>query len=672
MPADPLLQPLRIKHLVLKNRVMSTSHAISYHDDFKPKQQYQLYHEEKAKGGIALTMFGGSTNVAPDSASVFGQLHAGYDDIIPYFQEFAARIHRHGAALMCQLSHLGGRTHWRADHWLPVVAPSRYREPMHRAVSKEMDRYDIERIVKSFGQAARRCKEGGLDGVEILAHGHLIGQFWSPAVNKRTDAFGGSLENRCRFGLMVLEEVRRQVGDGFIVGLRTTMGEGFAEGLSDEACLEIAVLHERSGLIDFLNLNYGRIDTVYGLASYMPGMQVGLAPNLRRAGAFKKHLSLPVFHACRITDMATARHAVGDGLVDMIGMTRAHIADPHIVNKLTRGEEERIRPCVGATYCSWHRRCIHNPAIGREAQLPHVVAPAAAKKRVVVIGAGPAGLEAARVSAERGHEVIVFEAAAKAGGQVRLAARVPSRKDLIGIIDWRVAEAERLGVAFRFNALADAEMVLAEAPDIVVAATGGLPDRLGEIAGSELCSTVWDVLEAPSRPTGHVLIFDGTGTINAASCAERLMLDGARITFVTPDHFATQETSHLDRPFLLRRLYQGKATIVPDRRLVGVARTGNSLAATLVNELTGEVETLSCESVVVENGTSPVTDAFDGLRRHSRNDGVTDIDALAAGAPQAVTVNPEGRFRLYRIGDAIASRDIHAAILDALRLCKDF
>lgn len=158
MKNDPLLQPFRLKHLRLKNRVMSTSHAISYQEDFKPKQQYQLYHEEKAKGGIALTMFGGSTNVAPDSASVFGQLHAGYDDIIPYFQAFSARIHKHGAAIMCQLSHLGGRTHWRADHWLPVVAPSRYREPLHRAVSKEMDRHDIARIVKSFGQAARRCK----------------------------------------------------------------------------------------------------------------------------------------------------------------------------------------------------------------------------------------------------------------------------------------------------------------------------------------------------------------------------------------------------------------------------------------------------------------------------------------------------------------------------------
>jgi 2,4-dienoyl-CoA reductase-like NADH-dependent reductase (Old Yellow Enzyme family) len=672
MSEDVLLQPLRIKHLVLKNRVMSTSHAISYHEDFKPKQQYQLYHEEKAKGGIALTMFGGSTNVAPDSASVFGQLHAGNDDIIPHFQEFAARIHRHGTAIMCQLSHLGGRTHWRADHWLPVVAPSRYREPMHRAVSKEMDRHDIERIVKAFGQAARRCREGGLDGIEILAHGHLVGQFWTPSVNKRTDEFGGSLANRCRFGLLVLEEIRRQVGDDFIVGLRTTMGEGFEEGLSDAECLEIALLHEASGLIDFLNLNYGRIDTVLGLASYMPGMQVGLAPSLVRAGEFKKHVRLPVFHACRITDMATARHAVRAGLVDMIGMTRAHIADPHIVKKVMKGEEERIRPCVGATYCSWHRRCIHNPAIGREATLPHDIAPAATRKRIVVVGAGPAGLEAARVCAERGHSVIVFEAAAKPGGQIRLATRVASRRDLIGIVDWRVAEAERQGVQFRFNCLADAETVLAEAPNIVVAATGGLPDRLANMPGAELCSTVWDALEAPSPPSGRVLVFDGTGTINASSCAEKLIEDGAQLIYVTPDYYATQETSHLDRPFLLRRLYQGKARIMPDRRLTGVERSGNTLLATLTNELTDESESIACEAVVLENGTSPMTELYDDLKAGSENDGVTDVDALAAGRAQDFRVNPDSRFRLYRIGDAVASRDIHAAILDALRLCKDF
>lgn len=234
---------------------------------------------------------------------------------------------------MVQFSHLGARTHWRADHWLPVVAPSRFREPLHRAIAREMDREDILRIVRDFGEAARRCREGGLDGLEVLAHGHLA-EFWSPHYNQRTDDFGGSLRNRCRFGLMVFEEMRRQAGDDYIMGIRTAMGEGFEGGLSDDECLEINRIFQDFGLIDFFNVNYGRIDTAIGMASGMPGMQLGLSPNLVRAGKFKREVKLPVFHACRITDMATARHAIRDGLVDMIGMTRAHIADPHIVNRI--------------------------------------------------------------------------------------------------------------------------------------------------------------------------------------------------------------------------------------------------------------------------------------------------------------------------------------------------
>src|SRR5690606_17981118 len=186
---------------------------------------------------------------------------------------------------------------------------------------------------------------------------------------------------------------------------------------------------------------------------------------------------------------------VKEGIVDMIGMTRAHIADPHIVNKVKRGEDERIRPCVGATYCSWQRRCIHNPAVGREATLPHEIAPAEIRKRVVVIGAGPGGLEAARVSAARGHEVYVLEANSQAGGQVRLATRIPSRRDLIGIVDWRVAECEKMSVVFRFNTYADAETVLELAPDYVVVATGGLPDIPTRVVGAELCQSSWEAIE---------------------------------------------------------------------------------------------------------------------------------------------------------------------------------
>jgi len=412
---DPLMSPLKIRGITLKNRIFSTSHAIRFGRDGLPQERYQLYHEEKAKGGIALTMFGGSSNVSPDSGAVFGGLSLYHDGAIRHLREFADRIHRHDTAIMVQLTHLGGRSHWRTDGWLPIVGPSRFREPAHRGFAKEIEKHDIDRIVKEFGDTTARCREAGLDGVELHVHHHLVGQFWSPLMNRRTDEYGGSVENRARFGLRVLEEMRRRAGDDFLISMRMAVGEGDDGGMSDEDYLEMGRIHERSGLVDFFNLTYGRIDTSIGLSRYMPGMALGLAPQLKFVAAFKQHVGLPVFHAARLNDLATARFAISEGLIDMVGMTRAHIADPHIVRKIHERREDEIRPCVGATYCSWHGSCIHNASIGREKTLPHLIAKADRFRRVTIVGAGPGGLEAARVCAERGHEVTILEAAPKAG-----------------------------------------------------------------------------------------------------------------------------------------------------------------------------------------------------------------------------------------------------------------
>lgn len=667
---DPLLQPLKLGHLTLRNRLFSTSHAISYGEDGMPKDRYQRYHEEKAKGGIGLTMFGGSSNVSPDSGSVFGQLSVGRDEVIGYFREFSDRIHRHDTAIMCQITHLGGRSHWRADNWLPTVAPSRYREPSHRGFTKEIEKYDIERIIREFGDAAWRCREGGLDGLEIHVHGHLLGQFWSPDVNRRTDEYGGSIENRARFGLRVLEEIRRRVGDSFLVGLRMAVGEGREDAMTDDEYLEMGRLHERSGLMDFFNLTYGRIDTEVGLAEYMPGMAVRLAPQLPFVAAFRKHVGLPTFHAARINDLATARYAISEGLIDLVGMTRSHIADPHIVNKLSSGVEETIRPCVGATYCSWQRRCIHNVSIGREKELPHQIEPAAAPRRVTVVGAGPGGLEAARICAERGHRVTVFEAASQAGGQVLLASRLTSRGDLIGIVDWRVNELGRLGVDIQYNVYADADVIAASRPDVVILATGGLPDQMeGEVQGAEHAQTLWQVLESPGDQHGTVLFYDGLGMLQGSIGAQTLAERGAKVTFVTPDSTPGKEMSYLERPFAMRALYSTGTSIQPDRQLKSIERQGNRLTATVANEYTGEVQTIDCDRVVIERGTIPMDELYLDMHATARNRGEIDISAMAAGLPQP---EPDGEgWLLYRIGDAVSSRDIHAAMLDAMRLCRN-
>ena len=666
---DPLLQPFQLRHLTLKNRIMSTSHTMLYSVDGAPQERYQLYHEEKARGGLALTMFGGSSAVAQDSATASGVINLTQDSVIPHFQQFAERIHRYDCALMCQITHLGRRARTRAFDWLPTVSSSRSRE-VDGGFPKVMDHGDIDRIVKSYGEAALRCKDGGLDGCEVVGQAHLLEQFWSPASNWRSDEFGGTLENRLRFGFMVLEEIRRKVGDDFIVGIRIAIDQNLDGGLSKEDCLEIARIHEKSGLVDFLNLNYGSVDTEIAYINLMPGMSAPTATYLDLVQEFTRETTLPTFHACRIIDAATARHAIREGIVDMVGMTRAHLADPHIVKKIEAGQESRIRPCVGATFCMDHRFCLHNPSTGREASLPHEVPGTDARKRVVVVGGGPAGLEAARVCALRGHEVILLEALDRAGGQVVLAAKADWRRELLGITNWLNEEVGHLGVDVRFSVYADRDIVLGFDPDAVVIATGGLPD-LAWLEGHEFCDSVWDILSGGTKIRETVLLYDELGDHAGASCAEVLADSGADVELAFRGHQAAQIAGYCNYPIYLKHFYEKGVVLTPDRRLVKVERCGRQLRSTFQNELTGQVEERLTDQVVVEHGTVPLDDLYAALRAESCNNGSVDMGRLLAGQPQTSTDERGDGYELFRVGDAVSSRDIHCAILDSRRLCKD-
>ncbi len=678
MTDDPLLQPYRLKHLTLRNRVFSSSHEPAYSEGGMPTDRYRLYHVEKAKGGIGMTMTAGTAIVAEDSPPAFGNLHAYKDEIVPWIRRMTDEVHEHGAACMIQISHLGRRTGWAQDDWLPVVAPSPLREPAHRSIPKEAEDWDIERIVGKYADAAERMQAGGMDGIEVEAYGHLFDQFLSPLTNRRTDEWGGDDEGRLRFGWGVLSAIRDRVGSEFVVGVRMVIDETEPGGIDTPRGLEVLRRFEEGGLIDFINVIRGYIPHEAGLTEVIPIHGMPSVPHLDFAGMVREHTDLTVLHASKVDEVASARHAIREGKVDLVGMTRAHIAEPHIVRKIVEGREEEIRPCVGATYCldriyeAGEALCIHNAATSREQTMPHVIEPASERRRVVIVGAGPAGLEAARVAGERGHDTIVLEAMPWAGGQINLAVRNQRRKDLQGIVDWRLAECGRLGVDIRYDTFADGELVASLDPDVVIVATGGQPQLPPDIEeGAHRVVTSWDVLGGDVTPTGDVLFFDDNGTHSALSAAEMIARSGAKLEIVTPERMFGVEVGGLNHVPYARAFNETNTRITLHQRVTAVRPEAGRLCVELGSEHTDHRDVRHVDWVVADHGTEALADTYLELRDRSTNLGAVDYAALMEGRPQAVVRNADGAFQLFRIGDAVASRNIHAAAYDALRLVKD-
>jgi mycofactocin system FadH/OYE family oxidoreductase 2 len=638
-----LFMPIKVGSITLKNRIFSTGHVPAFAVGGYPTERYRLYQAEKAKGGIGLTIFGGSSSVAANSTAAEWSMVANHDDsIIPSYKEMADAVHAHGAKIMTQLTHMGRRGRSDVDKWLPLVAPSAIPEPYHHEVPHEIEEHQIWEIIRAFGQAVRRCKEGELDGVELsAAHNHLLDQFWSPKFNQRTDQWGGSLDNRMRFSMEVLEEIRRVVGRDYVVGIRIAGDEFLEGGLGLEDMKEIAQRLAASGLLDFFNILGGSAENYVNLAAAVPNMMFPSQPYVYLAAAIKEVVDIPIFHAGKIVDPVAAEQVLAEGWVDVVGMTRAQIADPHMVNKARDGRLEDIRQCVGANQCIDRLYfgkaivCIQNPVIGREKELAEWK-PAEVKKNVVVVGGGPGGLEAARMAALRGHKVILLEKSNRLGGQIQIAAQAPQRESLAGITRWLELQVRKLGVEVRLDTEATAELVLAENPQAVIVATGGRPFRPG-LPGFDSVKVVtsWDVLNGSVETGERVLVIEEDGGEVGPSVADYLAERGKQVEITTPLRHIGERLGDTTLPVVYRRLVIGGVVMTPN--VVPVAYADQSVTLQNIYSLAEETRE-GIDTVVLAMSNRAVDSLYHALKGKVED--------------------------LHLIGDAMAPRGIHNAILE--------
>lgn len=648
-----LFSPLVLGPVVARNRVVCGAHFTMYTEPSRTYGEPGLYGErygrylaEYARGGVG-TVIAGQAQVHPTTAYQMHNNAAVWDPAcVPLLVRVSEQIRDHGALAFLQLAHNGGVNHATWSR-LPVWSASGIAN--HMEPSKQIERDEIREVVEHFGRSARHAADAGFDGIEVHgAHGYLIHEFLSPEHNRRTDEYGGSFGNRLRFAVEVLESVREAVGGAVAVGVRLVGDEEAHDGhgLGAAECAEIAAELARAGLVDFVNVSVGTSGIGMVRPMYSPHLL-----GVRATAIVKKSIpDVPVFAVHRILTPAEAEGILERGEADAVTLVRALIADPEWTNKAREQRTAEIRACTGCNQGCYGNltqgypiTCVTNPSVGREATLGSgTLTRAATPKRVVVIGGGPAGLEAAWVAAARGHDVTLLERAGELGGKIRLAAMLPGRSELSAFADWRAEECARRGVDVRVGVVGDVDRVLAFGPDAVIVATGGhasvsTPSKSHPmpIAG---CDQVWvldherALVEADSLGE-QVVILDAIGHIEAIGIGHLLAERGRQVTIVTPLHsplLLDAETMHKALPRAVRAGVRWR----PNTAVVGIGDHD----VTVVDVLSYAVETLPADHMVI------------------RTHGVADdalYHALAGEVPE-----------LTRVGDAVVPRLADRAIYD--------
>jgi len=645
MSYDRLFQPLDVNGCTIPNRIVRTAHSTG-----TMGEDLIAYHEARARGGIGLTILE-IAGVQPSTATAI-PVYA--DTVLRFYDEAARRLHAHGTKVFQQLWH-GGAAYGRAGQ--PISA-SAVPAPTVHLVPRPMTQAMIDDTVAAFAAAARRCRDGGLDGVELhAAHGYLIHQFLSPATNHREDAYGGDTAGRTRFLIEILEAIRSEVGRGYPVGVRLSGTDFIEGGVGPSEAAAIAQLVEP--LVDFVDVS---MSSYWRFHKFLSTLDDPLGYEIPTSQQVTKAVQVPTIVTGRIMTLDQAEHLVATGVADLVSMVRAMLADPELVAKARSGREAEIRPCIGTSMgcvaqlmTTGRLQCVVNVAAGKETAVPfETPAPAPVRKRVAVVGGGPAGLEAARTAALRGHEVHLYEMRSELGGQVRIAASAPHRSDLGALTRWLGDEVARLGVHVHLRTAADPDVLTALAPDEVIVATGSSPRRDGfqlatpsrPVPGADLphVYTSWDVLGFGGRASigAQAVVFDDTGTFEAISVADVLLAAGASVTIVA-------------------RLEQLGATILYPPATVGASRERLLGAGVTFVPLMSLAHITPDEVVARGNGNDLLrtypADTVVLVSYHRPDDDL--LDALGA-AP----------FRVHRVGDVTGTDTIQAAVHGAAAIAR--
>lgn len=539
---ESLFRPLQIGPVLVRNRIASSAHVTNFAVDGRPNERHAYYLTEKSKGGIGLVIME-AIRVHPTSHPGSKAI-GGYDQrSLPGLRMVAEMVHQHGAKIFVQILHMGRQT-VSTETQRPLWAPSALPCPTKKEIPHAMSKEEIREVVDGFAYSTKLAKDAGFDGVEIHgAHGYLIQQFMSPFSNQRTDEYGGTLENRLRFAREVIDAVREAAGTDIAVGIRLSGDEFSDGGLTLDDMQEIAPLLARSGKLNFINVSHCNYNGL-SFATMIPDMHFPFAPFIYLAAGIKQVVpDLPIFTVGRIVDPVQADQIIGNHQADVVCLTRATLCDPELPNKAREGRFDEIRNCVGCNQgCvgMMHRgfpiTCLQNPTVGREKELGcGTLDRVSQPKKVVVVGGGPAGMEAARVAALRGHRVVLMEKGPEVGGQLIAAASVPCRQEIGGVYRFLGLELKRLGVEVRTGVTATAEEVLAENPDAVVVATGSVPVLPAyEGKGGAQLVTPNDVALGKVEVGQRVVVVDDDGHYRATSVAEFLADRGKEVEIVTP------------------------------------------------------------------------------------------------------------------------------------------